>query len=192
MPTDIKNQQQNKSTCEKNNISSDIIVELQQARRNLELANFIHQDFIRTVSISINKPCNDIFALSTILHVGEEEPNKKSTIAEIVTSAEDLMYYSRNIVNFATTSVVPVPTISGKFNPKTLVNNVINKLIPSSKCKGIGFANNFTNGIADIIIGDSYRLEAILTQLITNAINFTEKGSVMVTTNFFPASPILS
>lgn len=98
---------------------------------------------------------------------------------------EGIMYYSRNIVNFATTSVVPVPTIYGKFNPKTLVNNVINKLIPSSKCKGIGFANNFTNGIADIIIGDSYRLEAILTQLITNAIKFTEQGSVTLTTYFF-------
>lgn len=186
MSTDIKNQQQNKSTCGKNNISRDIIFELQQAEKNLELANFIHQDFIKTISININKPCNDIFALSTVLYAREDEPNKKSAIAEIVTSAEDLMYYSRNIVNFATTSVVPVPTISGKFNPKTLVNNVINKLIPSSKCKGIGFANNFTNGIADIIIGDSYRLEAILTQLITNAIKFTEQGSVTLTTYFFP------
>ncbi|HJD63644.1 MAG TPA: hypothetical protein LFW13_01330 [Rickettsia endosymbiont of Sericostoma sp.] len=61
MPTDIKNQQNKSTTCEKNNISSDIIVELQQARRNLELANFIHQDFIRTISISLNKSCNNIF-----------------------------------------------------------------------------------------------------------------------------------
>ena len=81
---------------------------------------------------------------------------------------------------------------NSKFNPKSLVNSVVDKLTITSKCKGIRLVNNVYNDVPDIIIADSYRLEAILTQLITNAINFTEKGSVMVTTNFFPASPILS
>ncbi|WP_367364658.1 hypothetical protein [Candidatus Tisiphia endosymbiont of Nedyus quadrimaculatus] len=56
MASDIKNQQENKSTHEK----------------NLELANFIHQDSVRTISISINKPCSDMFALSTVLYECEE------------------------------------------------------------------------------------------------------------------------
>ncbi|MCC8400126.1 MAG: hypothetical protein LN563_06155 [Rickettsia endosymbiont of Platyusa sonomae] len=198
MPTDIKNQQQNKSTCEKNNISSDIIVELQQARRNLELANFIHQDFIRTVSISLSKPCNDIFALSTMLYVKEEESNKKNAIAEIAAIAKELMYYSRNITNFtsypiptATTSLVPLPTISRKFKPEMLVDNVINRLMLTSKHKDIRLVNNFYRDIPNILIGDSYRIEAILTQLITNAINFTEEGSVFLNSQIFPASTIL-
>ncbi|MCC8398355.1 MAG: sensor histidine kinase [Rickettsia endosymbiont of Labidopullus appendiculatus] len=198
MPTDIKNQQQNKSTCEKNNINSDIIFESQQARRNLELSNFIHQDFIRTISISLNKPCNDIFALSTMLHAGEEEPNKKSTIAEIAAVAKELMYYSRNITNFtsypiptATTSLVPLPTISRKFKPKMLVDNVINRLMLTSKHKGIKLVNNFYRDIPNILIGDSYRIEAILTQLITNAINFTKEGKVFLSSQIFLASTTL-
>ncbi|WP_375332612.1 MULTISPECIES: sensor histidine kinase [unclassified Candidatus Tisiphia] len=180
MPTDIKNQQENKSTHEKNNIS-------------LELANFIHQDSVRTISISINKPCSEMFALSTVLYEHEDEPNKKSTIAVFVAYAKDLMYYSRNIVNFtsypisiAATSVVPAATTSRKFNPETLVNNVLNKLMLSSKNKGIRFANNFRDDIPTIIIGDGYRLEAILTQLITNAIKYTEQGGITLTTYFFP------
>lgn len=180
MPTDIKNQQENKSTHEKNNIS-------------LELANFIHQDSVRTISISINKPCSEMFALFTVLYEHEDEPNKKSTIAVFVAYAKDLMYYSRNIVNFtsypisiAATSVVPAATTSRKFNPETLVNNVLNKLMLSSKNKGIRFANNFRDDIPTIIIGDGYRLEAILTQLITNAIKYTEQGGITLTTYFFP------
>ncbi|MDR0329964.1 MAG: HAMP domain-containing histidine kinase [Rickettsia sp.] len=177
MPTDIKNQQKNKSTHEK----------------NLGIANFIHQDSVRTISISMSKPCNDMFAISTILCEQEDEPNKKSAIAAIAAVAKDLMYYSRNIVNFtsypislATTSVVPAPTTSRKFNPETLVNNVLNKLMLSSKNKGIRFANNFRDDIPTIIIGDGYRLEAILTQLITNAIKYTEQGGITLTTYFFP------
>lgn len=38
-----------------------------------------------------------------------------------------------------------------------------------------------------MVIADSYRLEAILDQLVSNAINFTEKGSIIITTNFFAA-----
>lgn len=198
MASDIKNQQENKSTHEKNNISRDIIIELQQAEKkqnekNLGIANFIHQDSVRTISISINKPCSEMFALSTILYEHEDKPNKKSAIATFVAYAKDLMYYSRNIVNFtsypislATTSVVPAPTTSRKFNPETLVNNVIDKLMLSSKNKGIRFANNFTKDIPTIIIGDGYRLEAILTQLITNAIKYTEQGGITLTTYFFP------
>ncbi|MCC8483598.1 MAG: hypothetical protein LN561_03485 [Rickettsia endosymbiont of Labidopullus appendiculatus] len=92
----------------------------------------------------------------------------------------------------ATTKVALVPMIPNKFNPRSLVNSVVDKLTITSKCKGIRLVNNVYDDIPDTIIADSYRLEAILTQLITNAINFTEKGSVMVTTNFFPATPILS
>ncbi|WP_425361577.1 sensor histidine kinase [Candidatus Tisiphia endosymbiont of Ceraclea dissimilis] len=198
MPTDIKNQQNKSTTCEKNNISSDIIVELQQARRNLELANFIHQDFIRTISISLNKSCNNIFALSTMLHIGEEKPNKKNDIAEMTTFAKELMYYSRNITNFtsypiptATTSLIPLPTISRKFKPEMLVDNVINRLMLTSKHKGIRLVNNFYRDIPNILIGDSYRIEAILTQLITNAINFTEEGSVFLSSQIFLASTTL-
>ncbi|WP_375318960.1 sensor histidine kinase [Candidatus Tisiphia endosymbiont of Oplodontha viridula] len=197
MASDIKNQQENKSTHEKNNISRDIIelqqAEKKQAEKNLRLANFIHQDSVRTISISMSKPCNNMFALSTILCEQEDEPNKKSTMAAVAAYAKDLMYYSRNIVNFtsypislATTSVVPAPTTSRKFNPEALVNNVINKLMLSSKNKGIRFANNFTKDIPTIIIGDGYRLEAILTQLITNAIKYTEQGGITLTTYFFP------
>ncbi|WP_375332699.1 MULTISPECIES: hypothetical protein [unclassified Candidatus Tisiphia] len=71
MTRDIKNQQENKSTCKKNikknvtsdkipgsndetnNISSDIIVKLQQVEKNLQVTNFIYHNFI--INILLNK-----------------------------------------------------------------------------------------------------------------------------------------
>ncbi|WP_342271264.1 hypothetical protein [Candidatus Tisiphia endosymbiont of Parasteatoda lunata] len=67
------------------------------------------------------------------------------------------------------------------------LNRVITKLIPAANYKGIKLVANFQHDLADVVIADSYRLEAILDQLVSNAINFTEKGSIIITTNFFAA-----
>lgn len=186
MTTDDKNQQQNRISSEKNN-------------KNLELTNFIHQDFIKTISISIKTPCTSIWALSTTLYaVEEDDSSKRMSIAHIVACANELMEYSKKIVDFAkgypssitNTSIVPLPTISKTFNPRTLVQNVITKLSLISKYKKVKLVSNLHRDVPSIIIGDSFRIEAMLTQLITNAINFTEKGSIFLTSNFFAASPI--
>ncbi|MCC8483131.1 MAG: HAMP domain-containing histidine kinase [Rickettsia endosymbiont of Labidopullus appendiculatus] len=197
MPTDIKNQQQNKSTCEKNNISSDIIVELQQAKKKLELVNLLHKDFITNTALTIKVPCTSIFALAVMLCEMENDHVKEYAIADIVDCAKELANYSKNMLDFvecysnlmSSTNIVSVPTISKKFNQEKLVDSVINKLMLTSKYKGIRLAKNFID-IPDVI-GDSYRIGAILTQLVINAINFTEKGSVLLNSKFFPASTIL-
>ncbi|MCC8398408.1 MAG: palindromic element RPE1 domain-containing protein [Rickettsia endosymbiont of Labidopullus appendiculatus] len=218
MPTDIKNQQENKSTSKKNinknvtsdkipgsndetnNINSDIIVEPQQTKKNLQVANFIYQNFITNTSLSTKTSCITIWNIATTLLELEKDYAKKHSIVDIINCTRMLMEYWQNIIKFvkchsnliATTKVALVPIIPNKFNPRSLVNSVVDKLTITSTCKGIRLVNNVYNDVPDIIIADSYRLEAILTQLITNAINFTEKGSVMVTTNFFPASSVLS
>ncbi|WP_342259878.1 HAMP domain-containing sensor histidine kinase [Candidatus Tisiphia endosymbiont of Metellina segmentata] len=215
MTTDDKNQQQNKISNEKNinknvtsdnipgtnnetnNINSDIIVELQQTKKKLKLANLLHKDFITNTALSIKTPCTSIFALALTLLEIENNNVKKLSIADIADCTKELIDYSTNMLDFvecysslmSTTNVVSVPIISKKFNHEKLVSRVINRLKLTSKYKGIRLAKSFVD-IPDTI-GDSYRIEAILTQLVSNAINFTEKGHVFLNSDFFPACTVL-
>lgn len=213
MPADIKNQQENKSTCKKNvtsdkipesndetnNINSDIIVKLQQAEKNLQVTNFIYHNFIINIFLNIKTFGITTWDNATTLLL-EKDDVKEHSIIDIINCSRMQLEYSETMLKFAlchshliaTTKVALVPMIPNKSNPRKLVDRVITKLGLTSKCKGIRIVDNFYSDIPNILIVDSYRLEAMLTQLITNAINFTEKGGVVVSTNFFPASTILS
>ncbi|WP_375327133.1 sensor histidine kinase [Candidatus Tisiphia endosymbiont of Nemotelus uliginosus] len=209
MASDIKNQQQNELTNEKNNnstsedatktsnetnnIDNDISLELEQVKKKLKLANLVHQDFIKNVSLSIKTSCIGIWSGALVLYEVENDPSKKQSIANITNCAKELINYSGDILDFAkshsslTATKALAPHILQKIDPKKLVNRVITKLIPSANYKGIKLVANFQHDLADVVIADSYRLEAILDQLVSNAINFTEKGSIIITTNFFAA-----
>ncbi len=218
MTRDIKNQQENQSTCKKNikknvtsdkilgtndetnNISSDIIVELQQAKKNLQVTNFIYHNFIINIFLNVKTFGITVWDKAITLLEPKKDDVKEHSIIDIINCTRVQMEYSETMLKFAqchshliaTTKVALVPMIPNKSNPRKLVDRVITKLGLTSKCKGIRVVNNFYSDIPNILIADSYRLEAILTQLITNAINFTEQGRVVVTTHFFPASTILS
>ncbi|WP_425363979.1 sensor histidine kinase [Candidatus Tisiphia endosymbiont of Hybos culiciformis] len=165
------------------------------------ITNFIYHNFITNTFLTIKTSGITIWDIATGLLELEKDDVKEHSIIDIINCTRVQMEYSQTMLNFvkchsnliATTKVALVPMIPNKSNPRKLVNNVIDKLTIPSNYKGIKLVTNFYKDIPDIIIADSYRLEAILTQLITNAINFTAKeGIVKVATSFFPASHILS
>lgn len=144
---------------------------MQQAKENLQVANFIYQNFITNTSLSTKTSCITIWNIATTLLELEKDYIKKHYIVDIINCTRMLMEYWQNTQEFikchanliATTKVALVPMIPNKFNPKSLVNSVVDKLTIASKCKGIRLVNNVYNDVPDIIIADSYRPEAILT-----------------------------
>ncbi|WP_341757915.1 hypothetical protein [Candidatus Tisiphia endosymbiont of Ditula angustiorana] len=191
MSSDIENQQKNNN--ETNNINNDISLEL--AKKKLKLANFIHRDFVKDVALNIKDPSTGIFEHSVAQSSAENDPLKKQSINDITDCAAELMDYSQEIiVDFIdyhsslmdSTNTVLVPKIFKKFNPRKLVNRIITKLTPTANYKGIQLVSSFYRDITPIITGDSYRIEAILMQLVSNALKFTNKGGVFVLTSHAP------
>ncbi|WP_425364491.1 sensor histidine kinase [Candidatus Tisiphia endosymbiont of Mystacides longicornis] len=162
-------------------------LELQQVKNKLKESELIRLDLINNIGHSINTPCNGIFSLLTILHEVETEPDKKDYITTIVNCTQELLDYSNNMIEFLKSHVMPTAVISKKFHLKKLVEQSITKAQPAASHKGLRLACSFQYDMEDIILGDNYRLQAILDQLISNAIKFTEQGHVMITVNLFAA-----
>ncbi|KJW02668.1 histidine kinase-, DNA gyrase B-, and HSP90-like ATPase family protein [Rickettsia endosymbiont of Ixodes pacificus] len=64
--------------------------------------------------------------------------------------------------------------------------------MPIAQRKGLNLSCNFQYDLTNAIISDTYRIGAILEQLIDNAIKFTKEGKVVVTVNMFAISPAVS
>ncbi|WP_342259854.1 HAMP domain-containing sensor histidine kinase [Candidatus Tisiphia endosymbiont of Metellina segmentata] len=164
----------------------EIQLELQETQNKLKIDELIRMDLIRNIGHSIEIPCSGIFALITVLYEVEQDTERKHYLKTIVDCAEILLDYSHHVLAFLRQNAA-APTITlEKFNIKELVNKTITKAKPASISKGLNLSCNFQYDMADDIIGDHSRLQAVLDQLVGNAIKFTKEGHVIVTVGLFP------
>jgi signal transduction histidine kinase len=175
MTDNVKNQQQNIFTNEK-----DII-------------DVMYKEFIVNIALSIKTPCIGIWSQSLMLSYVEDNPNKKASICDITNCAKELIDYSDGIINFAKSHFSMPPIVPKEFDFRKLVNRVITMLKPLSDYKGLRLVGNTHQETPKFIIGDSYRLEAILHHLISNAINFAKEDSFCgVTSQLFATATELN
>ncbi|UCM85597.1 MAG: sensor histidine kinase [Rickettsia endosymbiont of Culicoides impunctatus] len=164
----------------------ELQLELQEAQNKLKIDELMRIDLIRNIGYSIEVPCSGIFALITVLYEVEQDTERKHYLKTTVDCAEILLDYSRHILAFLRqNAVAPMITLE-KFNIKELVNKTITKAKPALVSKGLNLSCNFQYDIAEYIIGDHSRLQAVLDQLVGNAIKFTKEGNVIVTVGLFP------
>ena len=170
----------------------EIQLELQEANNKLITNELMRRDLIANIGCSLEVPCSGIFALIIVLYEAEENSERKHYIKTILDCAERLLDYSHHLLDFLRRSAEVTTIALEGFNIKELVNNTIAKGKPASISKGLKLCCNFQHDMADIIVGDHYRLQTILDQLVGNAIKFTKEGNVNVTVGLFPLSATIS
>ncbi|ALN41249.1 hypothetical protein ASQ44_03800 [Rickettsia rhipicephali] len=164
----------------------EIQLKLQETQNKLKIDELIRIDLIRNIGYSIEVPCSGMFALITVLYEVEQDTERKHYLQTIVDCAEILLDYSHHVLAFLRQNAAAPTVILEKFNIKELVNKTITKAKPASVSKGLNLSCNFQYDIAEYIIGDHSRLQAVLDQLVGNAIKFTKEGHIIVTVGLFP------
>ncbi|EER22266.1 MULTISPECIES: sensor histidine kinase [spotted fever group] len=162
-------------------------MELQQAKNKLKEAELVKIDLIQNIGHSINIPCTGIFTRIVVLYEIEQNPEMKEYLATIMNCAKALLDYSNYVVDFLQANAGLTSTVLQPFDPKKLVEQSIAKATPAAQHKGLRLVPNIHYEMPDVIVGDNYRLQAILDQLISNSIQFTEQGTIVITVNLFPA-----
>ncbi len=153
---------------------------LRKAKEAAELANQLKIEFMRNMEHDIRTPFNGILALSKILWESELDPERKELLGDITHSAKDLLDYCNSILDFSRIELGNLLKIEKKFNLKKLVDGIIAIETPAAKLKNLKLILNYPENIPLMVLGDSYRLQRILINLISNAIKFTHEGEVLL------------
>ncbi len=161
-------------------------LELQEIKARLQTAE-ITKMHLQNISHSINVPGKGILEQVTRLYETEKDPEIKNHWVVILDCAKALLDYSNDVHEFFTVNAGLTSIVLQAFNPKKLVEQSIAKAGAAALNKGIRLVSNIHYEMPEVVIGDSYRLQAILDQLISNSIKFTEEGMVVITANLFPA-----
>ncbi len=151
---------------------------LQKAKQIAETANQLKAEFIHNMEHDIRTPFSGIYGIARMLAETETDAVKKDFLNDISNCAKELLEYSTGILDFSMIESGSIPVVSKKFSLKKLVDGLTAMETPPAKVKGIEFIARCENDVPSVVIGDRYRLQRILINLISNAIKFTNSGHV--------------
>ena len=168
--------------------------QLKKAKEEAERASRSKGDFLSTISHEIRTPMNGV--LGTLELVGEMPLGKeqRDLVATAYHSAESLITIINAVLDFSKIEIGRLQLEDIDFDPRRLVSEVTALLGKRGKAKGLKIACEISSKIPGTLRGDPTRLRQILSNLIGNAVKFTERGRILVRTEVVrntPASVLL-
>jgi two-component system aerobic respiration control sensor histidine kinase ArcB len=153
---------------------------LRVAKEKAEEISRMKSEFIHNMEHDIRTPFAGIYGMSLALAMQETQEEKKEALTMIANSSKELLEYASHILAFAQVEEEFNQVLSKKFSLHKLVQSVTSMELPPAKNKGLELSYEIANNIPETLIGDPDRVKGILINLISNAIKFTEKGSVFI------------
>ncbi|MBC7722026.1 MAG: PAS domain S-box protein, partial [Pedobacter sp.] len=154
-------------------------LELIEARVQAEQLAKTKEVFLANMSHEIRTPMNAIIGMSNQLGKTSLEPQQKFYLDTVHSAADNLLVIINDILDLSKIEAGKLSLENVGFEPKTLLSKAIQVLAYRAEEKGLELINShFDDGISDILIGDHYRLNQVLLNLISNALKFTEKGTI--------------
>ncbi len=153
---------------------------LQDMNLKLEQASQAKSRFLANVSHEIRTPMNGILGMAQLLLLNPTTGNQKHRIQTIKSSAEALLALLNDVLDFSKIEAGRLDLVSSEFNLLDMVRDVLNLFHSKADDKGVDLSYSLGPGCEALMRADGVRLRQIVTNLVGNAVKFTESGSVTV------------
>lgn len=153
--------------------------DLIKAREQAESMAKAKESFLANMSHEIRTPMNAILGMGNQLAKTDLNEKQSFYLNTMKTAAENLLVIINDILDLSKIEAGKLTVERIGFEPKKVSENAILVLMHKAEEKGLSLYNSFTDPqLSDILIGDPYRLNQVLLNLISNSIKFTEKGQI--------------
>ena len=152
--------------------------ELLRARTAAEAADRAKSEFISVISHEIRTPLNAIVGVAHLLGTTTLTDAQKKYVRTLRSSSDNLLALINDILDFSKIAAGKVKIEQRPFDLRQLVHGIIVAMQVKVDEKGVALALRYDPEAPARLIGDPVKVGQVLTNLLGNAVKFTERGSV--------------
>ncbi|GLQ72521.1 PAS domain-containing hybrid sensor histidine kinase/response regulator [Vibrio penaeicida] len=151
---------------------------LEDARDKAEKANSAKSHFLASISHEIRTPMNGILGIAQLINKTELTDTQQEYLDTLQSSGSHMMSLLNDLLDFSKIEAGLLVLAPESFSLLDLINEIETTYTPLCMEKGIEFKCLHSIDSSVWLLGDNGRIRQVLTNLISNALKFTEKGSI--------------
>lgn len=160
-----------------------MLEKIEIAKEQADKANRAKTDFLSSMSHEIRTPLNAIVGFSDYIMSSESLEEAKENAQDIVHASKTLLEIVNGILDISKIEAGKLEIVNSKYKAKETFEGLAKLVTPKMNEKGLDFSYYIAPDLPETLFGDHANLKKIVTNLLSNAYKYTEKGSVRYEVN---------